>query len=158
MPRAWRLTKTRYLADAFSGEGARLYGGRWNSPGRRAVYASETLSLAALEVLVHLDASGPLKAYSYIPVEFDPALVESVERDRLPTDWWAWPVPPAVVAIGDRWLIEGRSAVLSVPSAVVPTEHNFILNPQHPHFGRITIGEARPFAFDLRLVRGLREA
>lgn len=151
MLRAWRLTKTRYLPGAFSGEGARLHGGRWNSPGLRAVYVSETLSLAALEVLVHLGDSGPLKAYSYIPVECDSALVETVETARLPADWSVWPVPPGVAAVGDLWLTEGRTAVLSVPSAVVPMERNFILNPQHPDFGRIAIGEPRPFALDRRL-------
>jgi RES domain-containing protein len=151
VPSAWRLTKTKHLAEAFSGEGARLYGGRWNSAGMRAVYVSETLALAALEVLVHLQAARPLGSYSCIPVDVDPSLVESLDIAGLPPNWSDWPVSADVVAIGDRWLQEGRSAVLRVPSTIIPTESNFVLNPLHHEFNRITTGPARPFAFDPRL-------
>lgn len=153
MPTAWRLTKTKHVAEAFSGEGARLFGGRWNSPGTRIVSVSETIALAALEVLVHLQASGPIAWYSYIPVEFDPSLVDAVDINTLPSGWSDYPVPASSVVIGDRWVMEARSAVLRVRSAVIPSESNFLLNSQHPDFGRIIIGTAKPFAFDPRLLK-----
>ena len=150
---AWRLVKTRHLAGAFDGEGAREYGGRWNSPGVAAVYLAESLALAALEVLVHLHDAGPLPAYSAVPVHFDARLMKPVPRGDLPADWRASPPPAALHAIGDAWLRAGKSAVLAVPSAVVATERIFLLNPAHPGFRRVRIGRPQPFAMDERLVR-----
>ena len=150
---AWRLVKTRYLAGAFDGEGAREYGGRWNGPGMAVVYLAESLSLAALEVLVHLQDTGPLPAYSAIPVRFDARLLKSLPRGDLPGNWRASPPPVSLRALGDRWVQSGKSAVLAVPSAVVEAERLFLVNPAHPVFARIHIGRARPFAFDARLRR-----
>ena len=150
---AWRLVKTRHLAGAFDGEGAREYGGRWNSPGMAVVYLAETLSLAALEVLVHLHDASPLPAYSAVPVHFDARLMWAVKLRDLPRDWRASPPPPELRAIGDAWVRAGKSAVLAVPSAVVETERIFLLNPAHPGFRRVHIGRPQPFAMDERLVK-----
>src|SRR5437867_12227926 len=116
---AWRLTKTKLLASAWDGQGARKSGGRWNSVGIAVVYASGTLSLALVEVLVHLP-SGILPAYSAVRVDFDESMVIAVQPAELPAGWREHPPPPETKAIGDRWVAEGASAVLRVPSVVVP--------------------------------------
>ena len=149
---AWRLVKTRHARSAFDGEGARLYGGRWNSAGTRVAYASESAALAILEVLVHLQASQLLPSYSLVRVEVPRALVRDLERDRLPADWRRSPPPPAVRAIGDRWVRAATSVALRVPSAVVAAEHNLLLNPAHPDFARVRVGAPEPFTFDARLL------
>ncbi len=153
MLRAWRIVKSRHLADAFTGEGARLYGGRWNSPGTAVVYAAESRALAALELLVHLHASQILASYSIIPVDFAEQLVRTVDTADLPRNWRAYPSPAENRAIGDAWVAERRSVVLAVPSAVVEGDRIFLLNPAHPDFAQVTIGDAEPFAFDERVLK-----
>jgi RES domain-containing protein len=150
MPAAWRLTKTKYLPAAWDGEGAKKVGGRWNSAGGAVVYTSGSLSLALVEVLVHLPA-GILPAWSAVPIEFDDSLVTVVAPRQLPKNWRDSPPPPATQAIGDEWVARGTSAALRVPSVVVPGEWNFVLNPAHRDFGRIRIGAPMSFPFDPRL-------
>jgi RES domain-containing protein len=151
---AWRLTKTKLIAGAWDGQGARKSGGRWNSVGIAVVYTSGTLSLALVEVLVHLP-SGILPAYSAVRVDFDESMVTAVGPRDLPASWRDYPPPPATKAIGDLWVAQGSSLVLRVPSVIVPTEFNYILNPAHPAFADITIGEPMPFPFDHRLPMAL---
>jgi RES domain-containing protein len=153
VPTAWRITKAKFATEAFTGEGARLYGGRWNSVGIPLVYTSERVSLAALELLIHLQSRVPLPAYVVIPATFDQTLVESIDPAALPADWRNNPAPIALADLGDSWAASRRSAVLRVPSAVVPSEGNFLLNPEHPDFTSIRIGSATPFEFDARLLR-----
>jgi RES domain-containing protein len=153
VPSAWRLTKTKYLAAAWDGEGAKRAGGRWNSPGTAVVYVSGSLSLALVEVLVHLSPE-ILPAFSAIPVAFDESLV--TVPARIPDGWRESPPPPATQAIGDLWVAAGTSVVLRVPSVIVPGESNFLLNPGHPDFRRLRIGDAASFPFDARLVRASR--
>jgi RES domain-containing protein len=150
---AWRLTKTKHLLHAFDGEGARLYGGRWSSPGRRVVYVSESLALAVLEVLVHLQDTSILSAYSSIRVTFDNALVLSVNPASLRTNWRRSPPPPEARAIGDAWIDAASSAILEVPSAVVAREHNFLINPAHKDFHLVATGPAVPYECDSRLLK-----
>ena len=150
MPQAWRLTKTKHLATAWDGEGARRSGGRWNSVGTAVVYTSATLSLALVETLVHI-TSGVLPAYSAVPIEFDESLVATLEAKDLPPNWRADPAPPTVRAIGDSWVRAATSAALRVPSVVVPVEFNYVFSPQHPDFARVSIGAPMPFPFDARL-------
>lgn len=150
--RAWRIVKEKYAATAFSGEGAALTGGRWNSRGARVVYTSGTRSLAALETLVHLNPP-VLFRYVLFRVEFDVRLVETIPPAALPDNWREEPPPPATKAIGDAWAREGRSAVLEAPSVIIPGEPNYLLNPLHPDFKHVAISEPEPFAFDPRLVR-----
>ena len=149
---AWRLSKTRYAASAFDGEGARLYGARWNSPGTRVAYASESVALATLEVLVGLQDTALLSSYSLIRVEFAESLVEMLDRRILPTGWNRHPPAPETQRIGDLWAVEARSAVLRVPSAVVEAEFNYLFNPAHGQFGRVVIHRPKPFRLDPRLV------
>lgn len=150
MRQAWRIVKEKHAATTFSGEGAFRTGGRWNSRGVRVVYASSTNSLAALENLVHLN---PPILFNYVAfrIRFDPALIEKLPSP-LPADWREQPPPPSTMTIGDRWAREVRSAVLEVPSVIIPSEVNYLLNPAHPDFGKIEIRKAEPFAFDPRLL------
>jgi RES domain-containing protein len=154
MATGWRIVKSRYASTAFDGEGARLYGGRWNSPGTRMVYTSSTISLAVLEVLVHLQEASLLSSYSLISADFDDALVERLERSRLPDGWRTYPAPSDLQRIGDEWVWSQRSALLEVPSVIVVRESNYLLNPAHPDFSSVVIGEPEPFTFDVRLLAG----
>lgn len=152
---AWRIVKRKLAREAFSGEGARLYGGRWNSPGVSVVYTAESQSLAALELLVHLENSDLLHEYVAIEARFDASLVTRVAKAELPKDWHANPPPAIARAIGDAWIAEEPSPVLELPSAIIPAESIFLLNPQHSSFPKIEIGEPQPFEFDVRLIRQL---
>ena len=153
MPRAWRLVKARHAASAFDGEGARLHGGRWNSPGTRVVYVSSSRSLAALELLVHLEIAEALEHYAVIEVRIPAQSIARLDRRRLPADWRDDRPPAALRALGDTWVQQQRSVALEVPSVVVPEETNYLLNPAHPSFRTLAIGPARPFRYDARLVR-----
>jgi RES domain-containing protein len=146
---AWRLVKARHSASAFDGEGARLHGGRWSSPGTRIVYTAESPSLAVLEVLVHLQATAPLAAYVMFEVAVSEDLIETLARP--PAGWRRLPAPDATRRVGDAWAHAGRSAVLSVPSVVSPGERLLLLNPAHPGFRHVRIGKPQPFPLDPRL-------
>lgn len=150
---AWRLVRPTYGTPdaAFSGEGARRYGGRWNSPGRPLVYASEHLSLAALETLAHAERSRFQRAYVAFAAQIPADLVLMLRRDDLPSDWRARPNGPGARAVGDAWLEQASSVALLVPSVLVPQEHNLLLNPMHPRFEDVLIGAGAPFRFDERL-------
>ena len=150
---AWRVVKRSHAASAFTGEGARLYGGRWNSPGVALVYTAESQSLAALEMVVHLDSSELLDYYVVFDVGIDEALVTEVKLPDLPRNWRADPPPVRVQEVGNAWARAGASAVLQVPSAVLPAERNFLLNPRHPDFPKLVIGKPSAFRFDRRLAR-----
>jgi RES domain-containing protein len=128
------------------GEGAKRVGGRWNSPGRAVVYMAESVSLAVLENLVHMSKedfpTGYVAVMAVIPDEVSMTEEEDLRR-RFPG------LAPA--QLGDRWVESGESAVLQVRSAIVPIEHNYLLNPAHPEFRQIVVAETTPFSFDERL-------
>lgn len=149
---AWRLIKSRHAAAAFDGEGARLHGGRWNSPGTRVAYASDSIALAALEVLAHLQSTAVLQAYSVVSLSFPDESVELLTTSLLPARWRRFPSPPENQAIGDQWVAQGRSLILRVPSAIIPSAANFLINPSHPEFAKVVIGRPERFAFDRRLL------
>lgn len=150
--RAWRITKRRHAKAAFSGVGAKKYGGRWNSPGTAVVYVSEAQSLAILELLVHLEAPDLLQKYVLVSVEIGDDLVEDLDRSRLPNNWRAEPAPVQLRNLGDEWVQKGSSVALRVPSALVTAECNFLLNPAHADFKKLLIGEPVEFLFDERLI------
>ena len=152
MLKAWRIVKRRHAAAALDGEGARLYGGRWNSPGVPVVYASETRALATLEVLVGIRTTAPLAAYALIPVEFDEALVHSIQEHQLSHNWRESPPTPSTQRIGDEWAATATSVVLSVPSVIIPPELNYLLNHRHPDFSAILVGEHEQLSLDPRLI------
>jgi RES domain-containing protein len=144
---AYRLAVRPYVGRAFAGEGARRAGGRWNPRGLPTVYTSTTLSLAALEFLVHLSGPQDAPALAFFRIEFEARLVQAAD---LPKRWRKLKVP-ATRALGRQWLENAASAVLRVPSFVVPSESNFVLNPLHPDFRKIKIGRPEHFALDPRL-------
>jgi RES domain-containing protein len=150
---AWRIAQAHVANRAFTGEGARLYGGRWNSKGFEVVYTSSSISLAILEVLVHIPIYGILEEYVYIPVEFDQDFVVTLNLDDLPDNWNKDPSPRAIKQIGDSWIETQESVILEVPSAIVPTEKNFLINPAHPDISKLKIGNPKKFEFDPRLIK-----
>ena len=115
------------------------------------VYTAESQSLAALEMLVHLDSPDLLQKYVLIGVDIDDELVSQLDPSRLPRNWRDDPPPAQVRAMGDEWIVSGTSVVLRVPSALVPGENNFLLNPGHRDFARLRIGKPLSFRFDPRL-------
>jgi RES domain-containing protein len=135
----------------FSGVGAETFGGRWNTKGIAIVYTSESLALAAMEMLVHLDEEDLRARYVKCRVTFDESLISRIQMRSLPRGWRAIRAPAKLRALGDRWAIKSRSAVLAVPSAVVIGEWNYLLNPAHRDFAKISIGKVERFAFDPRL-------
>lgn len=151
MPTAFRIFKSEHARAAFTGEGARLYGGRWNSRGTAVVYTASSCALAALEMLVNLDDQQLLESYVVAEIEFDRRLAHTLGTDALPANWRADPAPAELQALGDAWIAAGTSAVLRVPSSVIETESNFLLNPAHADFAKIILSEGRPFTFDPRL-------
>ena len=154
MRTVWRIATARFAASAFSGEGARLYGGRWNPKGYAVIYTAESQSLALLEMMVQDD---PLRArYVLIPAQLPAGLgMKRVAQSELPEDWRTMGARDALQTIGRAWLEAGTSAVLAVPSAVVPAERNYLLNPRHPGFSRIVLGEPQSLDTDVRLLRNL---
>ena len=142
MTTAWRICR-RPFAD-LSGEGARLYGGRWNSPGRPVVYAAEAAALAVLEVRVHLDLDWSLLPADYVlmAIDLSSLAIESLEE-----------APDDPVAYGDAWLASRRSPVLGVPSVLVRESRNLLVNVAHPEASRASIASIRSFSFDERLWR-----
>lgn len=150
---SWRIVKAKHSSTAFDGEGARLFGGRWNSPGSPVVYTAASRALAALEMLVNLGKAIVLPAYVLVACPFDDSLVARVEDSRLPPNWRSYPAPPELQSLGDEWVRLGTSAVLEVPSAVIPSESNYLLNPRHPDFSSISVSPPEVFEFDLRLLR-----
>lgn len=145
----WRIDKPG--REAFSGEGARRFGGRWNSPGVAVVYLSEHQSLAALEIFVHLQPLLPHAKYLAYFVEWEEAQMETLPPKKLPPDWRTSPPGPATMQLGDQWVREARSVILALPSAMLPSERNFLLNPAHPDFGKLRRHKAVVFEFDNRL-------
>jgi RES domain-containing protein len=151
--RVWRLCKAEHAATAFTGEGAMIYPGRWHHPGTPVVYCSESRALAALEQLVHLHRNQLPPHLVCFAVEIPDGLAMSKVRLRdLPADWRGQPGPRELRDIGTRWTQLDRTVALEVPSAIVPGEHNYLLNPRHRDFGLLAIGDSEPFEFDERLV------
>lgn len=148
--RVWRLCKRAH--SAFDGEGARRAAGRWNPKGTALIYTSATLSLAAQELFVHLEPSelpSDLVAVSAdIP---DDVRIKRLRAAELPKDWRKYPAPETLAEMGGEWALSMETAVLAVPSAVIPQETNYLLNPLHPDFDRIRKNKPEPFSFDSRM-------
>lgn len=149
---AWRLVKRDRAATAFDGEGAFRFGGRWNSKGQRVVYASSSLALALLEILVHLDPSRTIPELLAIPIDIPKDLVDHGPKSSLDRIGHGLPWPlPQTRQIGDRWIRAAKQAVRQVPSAIIPIESNYLLNPIHPDFARCHVGDPQPLPVDVRL-------
>ena len=148
----WRICKRRDVPTAFSGIGAEKYGGRWSRKGERIVYMASSLSLASLEVFVHLEpAYIPADLYSIVATVPDTISFEELTVADLPANWRTYPSPNALQEIGSKWIREQRSFVLIVPSAVTPEEKNILPNPLHPQATSIRDIASKPFHFDPRM-------
>jgi RES domain-containing protein len=147
----WRIVKEKHAKTAFSGEGARVFEGRWNSAGVRMVYCSEHLSLAALEILVHTQPIAIQGKFRVFEVRWDETMTSAIELKKLPKGWNTQPPTAASKSIGDDWVRSARSVVLAVPSVIVPQERTFVLNPEHRDFAKIRIKDIGSFVLDPRL-------
>jgi RES domain-containing protein len=148
--RAFRIVKKRHALAAFSGEGARAYGGRWNYPGIPMVYAAHTRALAALESLVHYGGAERRIAFVTFEIEIPDRLALHVEAGALPRDWRSSEPRASTQQVGSEWQRSGRSAALVVPSVLVPQESCVLLNPEHADIDRIMVSFPEPFQFDGR--------
>jgi RES domain-containing protein len=150
--RIWRLCRAPYAAEAFSGEGARRFGGRWNSRGVPIVYASTSLALAAIELFVHLEpgqAPDDLVSISALLPEGEPA--RSFQTADLPAAWWTDGAAGAIRELGDAWIAGRSSLALLVPSVPIRAEWNVLVNPLHPRIAELRIEPPQPFVFDARM-------
>ena len=149
----WRLVKAQRAESAFDGEGAFRFGGRWNSRGHRAVYASSTLSLALLEILVHLDPAAHVPELVALSIKVPLADIQTFKPSTAQKGAMTFPWQLRETrAYGDRWLEESSSPVLQMPSSIVPMESNFLINPNHPRFKKYAVSAPQPFAIDPRVL------
>lgn len=144
---SYRIAKRQHTKTAFDGEGARLYGGRWNSKGVSMVYTSDSLALCSLEIFVHLPSYQLLKAYAYMTASFDSDCVMDADVTH---GWDSRPASMVSKAVGDTWIKENTSAVLRVPSVIMPDGFNYLINKNHPDFNKIKTGNPIPLDFDPR--------
>lgn len=151
--RVYRLSAPKHAKTSLSGEGARLFGGRWNPRGLAMVYTSEHLSLAVLENLVHLEAAQLRPARTALTIDVPDREVEVLAPSELPRNWRAARSQRLLQNLGKAWLTERRSLALKVPSAVIPQEHNVLLNPSHPKHAKLSVEAQEPFSFDPRFFR-----
>lgn len=145
--RVWRIQGRRH--PVFSGEGARLFGGRWNSPGRPVIYCGSSYALCMLERLVHAAGGGLPKGDRFVAVDLPDDAVEHLDETALGD--WAGEDLSACRAAGDAWLMAGRSLALSVPSAVTRVDRNVLVNPLHPAFAALPAPAEQPVVWDRRL-------
>ena len=151
----WRIAKLKYaqsIDDMMSGEGAYLFGGRWNSRGTRMVYLGSSIAQAVFEILVHTNRSSLIRSYSKLKVSFTAEQLMILDEHSLPGNWAEPSMYSSVAKFGDAWAESGSSLVLQVPSASLAGETNYLVNPQHPDFGQLQFGELESFSFDQRLL------
>lgn len=152
MSRVYRVLRREFARDSFDGEGAYRYGGRWSSPGTRLTYTSEHQSLAMLEYFVHLDKDDPpddlVLAVAEVP---DDLRRECVESSRLPRNWRQASAPRELTQLGNEFVRKRKHCLLLVPSVMVTSEYNWLLNPNHPDFKQISIHELEPLSYDPRM-------
>ncbi len=149
----WRLTRKKYAGTAFSGEGARYNAARWHSGRYPVVYTSGSLSLALVETIVQMDPAHLPKMVVVSANIPDKVAMESVKIKTRPSHWRQFPGPTELKEMGNAWFEKGKTAVLKVPSAVVPGEYNYLINPLHPDFTKIAIGKPESFSLDPRLLK-----
>jgi len=149
---AWRLDKAKRAREAFTGEGARRVSGRWHHQGIPVVYVSESIALSVLEKFVHLGYDASHIKFVYYKIEIpDSVLIEKLKSAELPEDWTAEPPRASTKDIGFAWAGKAETAVLRVPSVLVPKSWNYLLNPVHHDFKKIRISDPMPFVFDARM-------
>ena len=155
--RVWRICKAIYAQRSFSGEGGLKAAARWHHKGHRIVYTSQSLSLATVELWLHVDPEEPLTSYVAVSAEIPENLsVRRFDGSDLPVNWRQDPGPTQLRDLGSNWLQSKSTAVARAPSVITPGEYNFLLNPEHPDFLRIKIDDPIPFVFDQRMWKATR--
>lgn len=147
----YRLVHPRHSCTAFSGEGAALVGGRWNSPGVRVVYTSSSIALAVLEALAYRKARNPLPPRHLYRVTLEEEQITWLASVQVPDDWMTYPHPTSTQRLGDAWVQMGATLALAVPSVLAPPEYNVMLHCAHPDFARLRIAGPEEFPFNPRL-------
>ena len=153
--RVYRIERERYLHSTLEGRGAALSSGfRWNPLHTRLVYTADSRALSMLEVAVHLDWSEDLpQDRYYVEIDIpDDMLILKVNMDELPLGWDAKPATKITQAIGETFVRQHKAAVLEVPSAIVPFEHNYLINPIHHDAKRIWVVRSTQMIFDQRFL------
>lgn len=130
----YRLVHSKWAAQAFDGEGARLFGGRWNSKGQLCIYSAGSEALAILEILVHLNNRSVLSQYRLFQLTIERSELMQIGSSTLPASWREQPATSETARIGDSWLKQNASLALAVPSVLAPRENNILLNPKHANF------------------------
>jgi RES domain-containing protein len=150
--RAWRITSRKFAHAAFTGEGAARSPGRWNQSGVPVVYLAGSIATGILEILVHVNKRDFLAAFVSIEIEVPDGHIETLQH--LPPDWQQLPepYPASTQRLGSDWAQSQRSLALKVPSAVVPSEFNLLLNPRHPAISLVQFGEPQELWLDPRLL------
>lgn len=149
--RVWRIYRWEYKESAFTGEGAKLFGGRFNSEGVAAVYTSGSLSLSLLEILVQSNDRSYLRHCVIFFVDIPTSLIDIPKQSDFPDEWDQIPYGHTSQHFGDKWFSANTNPVLRIPSVVVPIEFNYVLNPNHPDFEQILITESEEKEIDPRL-------
>ncbi|MBL4675609.1 MAG: RES family NAD+ phosphorylase [Mucilaginibacter sp.] len=147
----YRIGKCNFITD-LTGTGARLYGGRWNSEGRSMVYMASSRSLAVLEVLVHLQPLFTPSDFCIAEIEAPEDSILTLDASSLPSNWQDASSPAELKQIGNQFIQETKYLMMKVPSAIVPQEYNYLLNPWHPDIKKVSILNTHPFSFDDRLI------
>ncbi|MEZ4600231.1 MAG: RES family NAD+ phosphorylase [Syntrophotaleaceae bacterium] len=150
--KAFRVVPSPRAKD-LSGEGARLFGGRWNSKGVPMIYTAAAASLAVLETLVHMSMDVFPENLVMVTMEIPDEFIETLDPRQLPKNWATYPASAEVNEIGDAWAKNETSLGLLVPSAILPQENNLIINPRHPQAGTIKIVAIDPYQVDRRLLK-----
>ncbi len=147
----YRIAREKYIGD-LTGEGAKRYGGRWNQKGTNVLYTSMHESLAALEVLVHVSISSIPKDFKILVLSVpQSATMNEIRVQDLPANWDQYPAPDILAENGTKWAVSKSTLLLKVPSVIIPSEKNILINPAHAQFSTIKQKEIRSFIFDNRL-------
>ncbi|MCP4023656.1 MAG: RES domain-containing protein [Desulfobacteraceae bacterium] len=145
---SYRIVKNNHIKTALKGEGSKRYGGRWNNKGVSIVYTSDSLALASMEIFAHLPSYKQLNDYIFLSVSFNSNLVLNADIEKR---WDDRPASQISKVIGDQWVKENRSVILRVPSVILPSAYNYLININHPDFKKLKIGQLKNLEFDPRL-------
>lgn len=147
--KVYRLSGKEYSSD-LHGTGAALYGGRWNKKGSPVLYTGESIEIALLETIAHTPPM-LIPRLDLVTLEIPPASVLELHTQELPKNWYEYPAPSILAEIAEDWIRSQESIALKVPSCIVPSAHNYILNCRHPQFRKVKIVDLQDFHFDRRL-------
>lgn len=145
----FRITGKKYAGD-LSGAGAAAYGGRWNKKGSPVLYTGENREIALLETIVHTPPM-LIPHLDILILEIPDNSITEITIDQLPKNWKSYPAPTILSEMGERWILEGSTLALKVPSCIIHNVHNYILNCKHPDYAKVKLVEHYSFEFDSRL-------